>query len=862
MSKTSGSYESIIRGVSEQVAENRREGQHYEQVNMISDPVRGLARRHGSLFLGSSNTFAPAYTNAAASKADAKAYRVFPFVVLDTDYDFLYRTQAKPAGSDLSFAAAVRKSTGAILPTVRAPVDPLLDLLEQRGASAIVNVGRYLFIAANDTPTTYSRTDAFNTRANTDKGVVWIRSGAYSRKYTISVGLKHPTLPSVTLDAEYTTNSSSYPNALDTSDIPFSDPEYQKKVNDRVNAYNSAVTAWIGTAAANIVPASIAAYLVSAFQTAHPTFAGIISSIGSTVTINTESTGYTILDLTSADGGDGTLMRAVGNEVTSVDRLSALHWVGKVVRIRPEDSTESYFMVAEPRIAGSEGWAEVTWREGAAAVVTPLQVLAYATIHNGSLFLAGSAATLASLVGNAFTVPDYVPQAVGDATSSPLPRFLGGQIDYLDLFQDRLVIVSGSTVFMSRPGDYLNWFRASVLTVADDDPVPDIYALGSENDRIRHGARFDRSLVLFGHKRQYIINGKTPATPSSTAIVTMSTFEDAIDAPPIASGNFVFYAKSRNGSVSLHQIQTGLVADAPESYEVSSALDTYIPGKPIQMLPVTTPNTIFLRTTGVANGFFLYTFLDTQDAGQRVFDSWSRWEWHETLGDCIGHSSHEGNILVYTLRRNGPGWLLCSDQFTLDTKTSERPYADSLQTLAQYQGGQQWRSPAASPEVLEASIVAFDSTVRERLLGSPIAELAETISMYPSKLASLWVGTTFPAYVTPTNPYVRDSKGKAITTGRHVITKYVVSVKDTGGLDATLTTPGRGEYSAGRNSARTIGRLSAELGIQPVTRGTVSVPVGREVTAFEYTLHARTWLPLTISAIEWVGQFFLNVRRS
>jgi len=45
MAKVSGSYASVVRGVSEQVPQDRRPGQHFEQVNMISDPVRGLARR-------------------------------------------------------------------------------------------------------------------------------------------------------------------------------------------------------------------------------------------------------------------------------------------------------------------------------------------------------------------------------------------------------------------------------------------------------------------------------------------------------------------------------------------------------------------------------------------------------------------------------------------------------------------------------------------------------------------------------------------------------------------------------------------------------------------------------------------------
>ena len=50
MSKVSDSYDSLTRGVSQQSAHDRLPGQHWEQDNMISDPVRGLSRRHGSVW--------------------------------------------------------------------------------------------------------------------------------------------------------------------------------------------------------------------------------------------------------------------------------------------------------------------------------------------------------------------------------------------------------------------------------------------------------------------------------------------------------------------------------------------------------------------------------------------------------------------------------------------------------------------------------------------------------------------------------------------------------------------------------------------------------------------------------------------
>ena len=85
MAKYSGSYDDLIRGVSQQIPHDRREGQHTDQVNMISDPVRGLCRRHGSVMeheydIGSIN---PSFIDDTLN--DARKYRSFDFVVDDND---------------------------------------------------------------------------------------------------------------------------------------------------------------------------------------------------------------------------------------------------------------------------------------------------------------------------------------------------------------------------------------------------------------------------------------------------------------------------------------------------------------------------------------------------------------------------------------------------------------------------------------------------------------------------------------------------------------------------------------------------------------------------------------------------------
>ena len=271
MSKVSGSYESVVRGVSEQVPQDRRSGQHFEQVNMISDPVRGLARRHGSVMLD--EVVLGNYTNSTYKTLvdDTLRHKVITFFVAGIEYDLIVRSTAAPVGAgSKSFAWLFRKDTAKFLPIVYSN-DSLITALMAGGVSAATNVGRYLYLAGNTVTPTWAPTNAWGDYLNKRKAVVWVRSGAYSRTFSVTV----TKLDGTKVVGSYKTLSASYPNLLDTSDIsvdstagspPISD--YQKRVNDRVNAYNSEVTKWIGTAAADITPENIAQKLVDALTAA------------------------------------------------------------------------------------------------------------------------------------------------------------------------------------------------------------------------------------------------------------------------------------------------------------------------------------------------------------------------------------------------------------------------------------------------------------------------------------------------------------------------------------------------------------------------------------------------------------------
>lgn len=854
MTKVVGSYPSVVRGVSEQVPQDRLPGQHTEQVNMVSDPVRGVARRHGSVMMDEKSLGIGPLTEAQLGYI--RNYREFSFFVNGTEYMLIYQSEERTEGDDLPFAYCVNKDTGKFLTVAYWASSPgALDDWIYGGLSAITSVGQFVAMASNKVGPGYSVNDRYE--ATKGNGVVWIRGGAYSRTYSVTarIGANSYT-------TSYTTMASSYPTLLDTSDIPASASDYQKQVNDRVYAYNSAVTKWIGDANASVQPQNIANQLYTGLLAA-----GMTGSNVGVVSGNVVFAG--IDDLSATDSGDGTLARVVFREVDDPAKLSTLHYDGKVVRVKPKGTDESYYMVAHAEAAGS-GPRAVQWVEGPAQIVTPGEVFALGALSDdGNTFhIANNAATLATAIGH--DVPGYQPSSVGGIDDKGgVPYFFGKRITMMTVFMDRMVIVANGTILMSRVGDYFNWFRKSMLRLDDDDPI-EAYALGAEDDIIKKQVTYNKDLFMFGERKQYTISGRQILTPTNVAVSITSNERDSVYAQPVVVGNLLFYGKyeaapNQTGpspySTNVSQFQLGLFQDTPETYRVTPQLDKYIRGRPIEFQALPSPHSVFVRTDGLDNGFYVYRFIDQAGTQQRQFDSWSRWEWDENgMGKLVGLSIYKATLYAVVIRDTGSGPWVGLEQFVMDSNLSSDPYLDSLRLTEYYLGNTGFYKHSDEEQYSNLYVAAS--------LGSDVALLGENAADFDAFYEDVLedgtkpgkVGVGYDAYVEPTSPYVRDQNDKAIVNGRLIVNRLTLSVTDTGGLDVWRTDT-EGTRVVSTFNGRRVGISNNRVGMQPVTTTTINVGVGRANTEYSLKLASRRWLPFTLSGIEWVGQFFNRARR-
>ena len=840
--KVANSYASLLRGVSQQVPQDRADGQHTEQVNMLSDPVNGLTRRHGSRWLSERALAGLTEADMPSIATDTANWVSLDFDTGGKEYVLLVRKSARQVTA-LPPVIAYNKTDATFLNLVRNTVDAPLDTLEASGVAAATPVGKYVFMAANGVVVSGTSTDRWNTASNLSRAVVWIRGGAFSRKYSVKVRKQDGTLITTT----YTTPSSSYQGVLDTSDILTGDPDYTKKVNDRVNAYNAAVTQWIGTSTAAVQPDAIAQTLATQLVAAGLTGTTVV---GSHVVF---PEALLVKSLEVDDGGDGSLIRGVADEIESVDKTSVVHFVGKVVKVRSRNAAEAFYLKAVAKDkAVTTGYTEVTWVEGAGVEHAVTGGLFYATISGSNLYMASSATLLNAITAG--THPTFSVSTAGDADSAPTPFFVGRQVSYLGTFQNRLLVGCGGVLAVSKTEDYLNFFRSTVLTLPGDDAF-EMQPTGSEDDTLRHSTLYDQNLVVFGVKRQYVIRGNAPLTPTSANMAVMANYEGVVDAAPVAAGGFIMYAKRGESSSSVHQIQPGQTENSPESFPASSQLSDYIAGGVIEMASATgSPSLLFSRATGRRDSLYVFAYLDRPDG--RKMDSWNRWEFNSALGIVIGMSVVTDGVQVYSIRVGTGGTVyVVADVVPTTTLLSTKPYLDSNRPIAHVQAGTHSVTTASTT----GWAAAFDSTSGRRFTGAALANLAQLLAAYPGE-PGLTVGATFDAYFTPTNPFMRDGKGKAIISGRLTVTKMLVAFKESTGFSWSLKYRTEPEATETFNG-RVLGDPDNIIGVEPISTGQHSIGIGRETREYTLRIAARRWYPLTITALEWVGQFFNRVSR-
>ena len=247
------------------------------------------------------------------------------------------------------------------------------------------------------------------------------------------------------------------------------------------------------------------------------------------------------------------------------------------------------------------------------------------TLTNMPLVIQRTAATT-------FTVRpfEYFDRTVGDEFTNPLPSFVGGRINKVLFFRNRLAFLSGENVITSRPGTLgkPDFFIETALTVSTSDPV-DISAASMFPSDLFDGIEINAGLLVFSTNQQFLLaSDDTVFNPDTAKLRSIATFNYNKDIAPISLGTTVAYLDNSGKFSRFNEMANSAREGEPNILEVSKIVPTLIP-KDVDLMTNSRENSIVLIGKTGSDTIFGYKYFQTAEKRQQA--AWFKWKLNNPL---------------------------------------------------------------------------------------------------------------------------------------------------------------------------------------------------------------------------------------
>ena len=297
------------------------------------------------------------------------------------------------------------------------------------------------------------------------------------------------------------------------------------------------------------------------------------------------------------------VMQSSVNDVTNLPNQCKHGYIVKISNSRMAEEDDYYLRFdGENDRDGSGSWSECA-KPGIAKSLT-----------NMPLVIQRTATTTFTV--RPFT---YRDRDVGDDTTNPMPSFVGGRINKVLFFRNRLALLSGENVVLCRPGTLgiPDFFVESALTVGAADPI-DISAASMFPSELFDGIEINTGLLVFSTNQQFLLSSDdTVLNPDTAKLRSVSTFNYNKDIAPISLGTTVAYVDNSNKFSRFNEMANTRREGEPNVVEVSKIVPTLLP-KDIDLLTNSRENAIILLGKTNSDTVFGYKYLNVGEKRQQA----------------------------------------------------------------------------------------------------------------------------------------------------------------------------------------------------------------------------------------------------
>ena len=237
-------------------------------------------------------------------------------------------------------------------------------------------------------------------------------------------------------------------------------------------------------------------------------------------------------------------------------------------------------------------------------------------------------------------------RVVGDEKTNPLPSFINKKdpdsntltppIQRVFFYRNRLVLLAGENVFMSRPGDYFNLFSLSALNVSVSDPI-DTAATSQYSSLLLDAIVVNSGLVLFSEFQQFLLTTDSDLlSPQTVKISNLASYDFNPHTSPFSMGNTIGFFSTAGVNSRLYEMSQIFREGEPDVMEQSKILNRRLP-QDLTEIADSKENGLIMAAQRDGSDIFCYRYFN--QGSERLQSAWFRWdiignlEYHTIMGD-------------------------------------------------------------------------------------------------------------------------------------------------------------------------------------------------------------------------------------
>ena len=712
------SLPNLVQGVSQQPATLRFDGQCEEQINALSSVTDGLKKRPNTRYL----------TNLINSEIADGAFIHFINRDENEKYVLVIHSNVAEIFNIIDYDSVTLTGTATFavndylyVPPGTKPKD-ILKALTVGDTTFILNTSKSINRAT-------TKSDAITTSSTTNKALVFVKKGDYSTEYNIRIKTKYYTSGTLNNGTTFTTGTNNnelsyFLNGSLPTGTPYVTSGTLSTTLHEFNASFKTLDQSGGstnlTVGAGIIAKDLRDTIYRALRNfatvpsgqqsgSYPNFNGYDGfnttklTVGDVTEVSSDTNQGTYnsiphnsnhseivesskvnhqqyvfeisssddveFEISAFDSKSGSALGVIYKEVDSISDLPTIAPNDFKVKVRgsAEDNEDDFYVKFETDSGGSDisngGWVEdVGFDE-------------FTTLNNTTLPY-----KLVNTAENTFNLSaaTWNTKQVGDSDSNPFPSFFSGttttgdrKISNMFFFKNRLGFLSEGSIIMSEAGEYFNFFRTTVRSLLDSDPI-DINVASKRVTKLSSAVGFQENLILFGERGQFVLRGGDLLTPKTVSVTPITNYDSDTSTTPLELGSYLYFPFTRGNFTGLREFTVNASTDNYDSAEVTSHVPQYIPANILDIAGSTAENVICLVSSSDTKDMYIYKYY--WEGNQKVLSSWSKF----TFPFNIRGIEFVDSDLYIVAAKNGKTELvkLPMEEKLTDANTSFNTYLD------------------------------------------------------------------------------------------------------------------------------------------------------------------------------------------